>query len=115
MSSPKRHVPKLYVATTHDPVTPALVETLLNGVQLHDEPSPLHAQRCEARGEYQLEIVVEQGKYHQVKRMLAAVGNPVVKLHRSRMGQFDLPSDLAPGQWRWLSPEDLARVVAKND
>src|SRR4051812_37719775 len=68
-SSPKRHVPKRYVATTHAPVTAALVEQLQHGVQLHDEPAPLAAQHCAMIGEYQLEIVLEQGKYHQVKRM----------------------------------------------
>jgi 16S rRNA pseudouridine516 synthase len=74
-SSPKRHIAKVYQATTQDPVTPALVEQLLAGVQLHDEPAPLAAQSCVQRGDKQLEIVLEQGKYHQVKRMLAAAGN----------------------------------------
>jgi 16S rRNA pseudouridine516 synthase len=74
-SSPKRHVPKVYQATTQEPVTQELVDQLLAGVQLHDEPAPLAAQTCVQRGEHQLEIVLEQGKYHQVKRMLAAAGN----------------------------------------
>ena len=50
----------------------------------------------------------------QVKRMLAAVGNPVQRLHRSRMGDFELPADLGLGQWRWLSPEELASAGAKS-
>jgi 16S rRNA pseudouridine516 synthase len=43
-----------------------------------------------------------EGKYHQVKRMVAATGNTVNALHRSRYGVLALPADLAPGQWRWL-------------
>jgi 16S rRNA pseudouridine516 synthase len=49
-----------------------------------------------------------EGKYHQVKRMVAAVGNRVEALHRSRIGDLALPEDLQPGQWRWLNEEDLA-------
>jgi len=71
-SSPKRHIPKVYVATTQEAVTPQLVGQLLKGVKLHDEPAPLAAVVCEKLGEHQLKIVLEQGKYHQVKRMLAA-------------------------------------------
>src|SRR5206468_995745 len=91
-SSPKRHVPKVYQATTAEPVTQALVDQLLAGVQLHDEPAPLAAVSCVQRAEYQLEIVLEQGKYHQVKRMLAAAGNHCTALHRSQIGALTLDS-----------------------
>src|SRR5471030_1539083 len=64
-SSPKRHIPKVYAAATADPVTPALIEQLLAGVQLHDEPAPLKAVTCRMTEPHQLEIVLEQGKYHQ--------------------------------------------------
>ena len=74
-SSPKRHVPKVYQATTAEPVTEALVAQFLAGIQLNDEPAPLRAVSCVQRGEHLLEIVLEQGEYHQVKRMLAAAGN----------------------------------------
>lgn len=111
-SSPKRHVPKVYQATTADPVTPALIEQLLSGVQLHDEPAPLAAVRCIQRGEHQLEIVLEQGKYHQVKRMLAAAGNHCAALHRSAIGSLELSSlGLAEGEWCYLEPEHLALLA----
>ena len=55
-----------------------------------------------------LRLTLTEGKYHQVKRMLAAVGNRVAALHRSRIGQLALPADLAPGQWRWLNEAQLA-------
>ena len=102
-SSPKRHVPKIYQATTQDSVTPELIAQLLSGVKLHDEPAPLAALSCVQRGEHQLEIVLEQGKYHQVKRMLAAAGNHCSALHRSAIGQLTLESlGLAEGEWCYL-------------
>jgi 16S rRNA pseudouridine516 synthase len=52
-------------------------------------------------------MVIPEGKYHQVKRMVAAAGNHVTQLHRQAIGRFELPNDLAVGQWRWLSPEEL--------
>jgi len=111
-SSPKRHVPKIYQATTADPVTPALVAQLLAGVKLHDEPAPLAAQTCVQRGEHQLEIVLEQGKYHQVKRMLAAAGNHCTALHRSAIGGLTLAAlGLAEGEWCYLSADQLALLV----
>lgn len=111
-SSPKRHIPKIYQATTHDPVTPALVEQLLSGVQLHDEPAPLAALTCMQRGEHQLEIVLEQGKYHQVKRMLAAAGNHCSALHRCAIGSLTLESlGIAEGQWCFLEQDQLDLLV----
>jgi 16S rRNA pseudouridine516 synthase len=111
-SSPKRHISKVYQATTQEPVTPALVEQLLFGVQLHDEPAPLKALSCVQRGEYQLDIVLEQGKYHQVKRMLAAAGNHCVALHRSQIGGLTLESlGLAEGEWCFLERAQLDLLV----
>ena len=82
---------------------------MLAGVQLHDEPAPLRALRCEARGEHQLEIVVEQGKYHQVKRMLAAAGNHCSALQRIAIGELTLESlELAEGEWCFLDADQLA-------
>jgi 16S rRNA pseudouridine516 synthase len=107
-SSPKRHVPKVYQATTQDPVTQELVDQLLAGVQLHDEPAPLAAVRCVQRGENLLEIVLEQGKYHQVKRMLAAAGNHCTALHRSQIGELTLDSlGIKEGEWCYLEQAQL--------
>ena len=112
-SSPKRHVPKVYVATTHDPVTPQLVALLLGGVQLHDEPAPLAAVTCRILDTNQIEIVLEQGKYHQVKRMLAAAGNHCVALRRSQIGGLKLDAlGLAEGEWCYLDEGQLALLVA---
>ena len=102
-SSPKRHVPKIYQATTQEAVTEALIDELLAGVKLHDEPAPLKALSCVRHGEHQIEIVLEQGKYHQVKRMLAAAGNHCLALHRSAIGTLTLDAlGLAEGEWCYL-------------
>jgi 16S rRNA pseudouridine516 synthase len=111
-SSPRRHIPKVYVATTHDPVTPALVGQLLAGVALHDEPAPLAAQRCSAVDSHQLEIVLEQGKYHQVKRMLAAAGNHCTALRRTAIGALTLDAlELGEGEWCYLDAAELALLL----
>jgi 16S rRNA pseudouridine516 synthase len=57
-------------------------------------------------------LTLTEGKYHQVKRMIAAVSNRVEFLHRSRIGGLLLPADLAAGQWRWLTADDLASISA---
>jgi 16S rRNA pseudouridine516 synthase len=111
-SSPKRHVPKLYVATTHEPVTQELVAQLLAGVQLHDEPTPLAAASCRMIATNQIEIVLEQGKYHQVKRMLAAAGNHCTALCRTQIGGLKLDTlELAEGEWRYLDEAQLALLT----
>jgi 16S rRNA pseudouridine516 synthase len=111
-SSPKRHIPKVYVATTDDAVTPQLVAQLLAGVKLNDEPAPLAAVICKMQGERQLEIVLEQGKYHQVKRMLAAAGNHCTALQRTEIGKLKLDAlGLAEGEWCYLEAEQRALLV----
>jgi 16S rRNA pseudouridine516 synthase len=93
-------------------VTQALVDQLLAGVQLIDEPAPLAALSCVQRGDRQLEIVLEQGKYHQVKRMLAAAGNHCVALHRSQIGGLTLESlGLKEGEWCYLEQAQLDLLV----
>jgi len=111
-SSPKRHIPKVYVATTHDPVTPSLVSELLKGVKLHDEPAPLSAIICKQLDNHRLEIVLEQGKYHQVKRMLAASGNHCSALCRTQIGELKLSDlNLALGEWCYLDEAELALLI----
>jgi 16S rRNA pseudouridine516 synthase len=111
MSSPKKHVPKVYEIGAKHPVDAQQVARLLAGVVLDDDPKPVRAAACETVGEpgetRHLRMTLTDGKYHQVKRMLAAVGNRVETLHRSRIGGLTLDG-LAPGQWRWLQAADLA-------
>jgi len=101
-TSPKHHLPKVYEVTTKHPVDAAQVERLRAGVVLDDDPAPLRAAACEASGPQALRLTLTEGKYHQVKRMVAAAGNRVEALHRSAFGALVLPAVLAPGQWCWL-------------
>jgi 16S rRNA pseudouridine516 synthase len=110
MSSPRHHVPKVYEVTAKHTVDASQIERLLAGVILDDDPRPVRAAACEATGERELRLTLTEGKYHQVKRMIAAVGNRVETLHRARIGRLALPGDLAPGGWRWLGPQDLAAL-----
>ena len=110
MSSPRHHVPKVYEVTVKHPLDGAQVQKLMAGVVLDDDPRPVRAAACEAVGSHQLRLTLTEGKYHQVKRMVAAVGNRVDGLHRSRIGALQLPADLLPGRWRWLSDSDLASI-----
>jgi len=110
LTSPKRHVPKVYEVGCKHPVTPDQVERLLAGVKLVDDPATVRAAAAQATGPrddglHGLRLTLTDGKYHQVKRMLAAVSNRVEALHRSGFGALPLPADLASGRWRWLEGE----------
>ncbi|RTL34518.1 MAG: 16S rRNA pseudouridine(516) synthase [Burkholderiales bacterium] len=115
LTSPKHHVPKVYEARCKHPLTPAMVEQLLAGVELKEPegkfqrpPETSKAEDAEIVDETLLRLTLVEGKYHQVKRMVAAVGNRVEALHRPRFGALTLPADLEPGQWRWVgSPADV--------
>lgn len=108
ISSPRRHVAKTYRATTRDPVTPELVARLLAGVQLYKEKQPLAALACRAVGSDQLELKIDQGKYHQIKRMLAAAGTACEALHRTAIGDLTLEVlGLASGRWCLLEDSQL--------
>ena len=107
-TSPKKNIAKVYRATVKHPLTEEQLQALRLGVVLHDNPEPVVAQSAVARDAHTLELVVTGGKYHQVKRMVAAVGNRVEVLHRERMGAFTLPPDLAPGEWRYVEPDSAS-------
>ncbi len=115
MTSPRHHVPKVYEVGTAQPMDASVVAQLLQGVVLHDDPRPVRAAACELIAPQHLRLTLTEGKYHQVKRMLAATGHEVVSLHRSQMGQLQLPADLLPGQWRWLSAPELAAALSPLD
>jgi 16S rRNA pseudouridine516 synthase len=112
-TSPKRKVPKVYLATVKHPLDDAQLAKLRDGVLLHGESKPSAALGAERRGDHLLELTVLEGKYHQVKRMVAAAGNRVEKLHRERVGSYALPDTLAAGAWRWLDEADLALLRQK--
>ena len=107
LTSPKHHVDKVYEVGTKHALDETQLKRLRDGVVLDDDPAPVRAVAAEQIAETHLRLTLGEGKYHQVKRMLAAVGNRVETLHRSRFGPWVLTADLAPGQWRWLNVADL--------
>ena len=111
LSSAKRKVPKVYLATTKHPLDQGQIDQLLAGVLLNDEPEPIAAAGAEIVGDNLLRLTVTEGMYHQVKRMVAAAGNRVEALHRAAVGDLYLPTDLQPGEWCWLMPADLEKLV----
>ena len=113
MSSPKHHVPKVYELSTEDALNESVAEKLLLGVVLNDDPKPVKAAACALTGSHSMALTLTEGKYHQVKRMLAATGHKVVRLHRSRVGDMVLDDTLAPGQWRWLTDQELDALIRK--
>ncbi|WP_206953675.1 pseudouridine synthase [Trinickia acidisoli] len=106
-TSPKRKVPKTYWATTRHALDERQLTALSDGVLLHGEKAPIAAAAVRMRDEKLLEITVNEGKYHQVKRMIAAAGNRCEALHRERIGGLALPPSLTPGTWQWLDDEAL--------
>lgn len=111
-TSPKRKVPKTYLATTRHALDERQVQALRDGVLLHGEKMPIAAAGARMRDERLLEITVNEGKYHQVKRMIAAAGNRCEALHRERIGGLALPATLAPGAWQWLDAVQLQALRA---
>ncbi len=106
LTSPKHHVPKVYEVGCKHAIDQLQLDRLLAGVKLIDDPATVRAAACEASGECSLRLTLTEGKYHQVKRMLAAVGNRVETLHRSAIGGVQIPPQLLPGQWAWLNAAD---------
>jgi 16S rRNA pseudouridine516 synthase len=98
---PKKGFAKTYIATLAEPLTESMQEKLLAGVQLHGEKRLCTALELKLLMENMAEITIKGGVYHQVKRMFAAVGNKVVALHRSKIGDYRL-GELKEGEWEPL-------------
>ena len=107
ITSPRHKRPKTYRVGLAEPVTEAAAAQLRDGVLLRGEAKPTRPAAVERLDDHALRLTLIEGRYHQVKRMLAAVGNRVTRLHRERIGSWTL-EELQPGQWRALSPEEIA-------
>jgi 16S rRNA pseudouridine516 synthase len=114
LTSPRHHVPKVYQVQVKHPLDERQLERLRGGVVLDDDPAPVRAAACWAVDSHHLELTLTEGKYHQVKRMVAAVGNRVEGLHRSSIGTITLSDGLAPGQWRWLTADEVQCLTRKQ-
>jgi len=111
-SSGKKKIPKRYRVELKHAHTPELIDALLTGVQLHDEPAPISAAAIEVIDELHLWFTITEGKYHQVKRMIAAAGNRVEGLHRHSVGGLELPEVLEPGDWAWMTEKHFAALAS---
>ncbi len=111
LTHPRQHVPKRYHIQTAEPLQPTQLAELQAGVLLHGETQKVAADDCEQVSERQLIMTIHQGKYHQVKRMLAAVGNHVTGLQREQIGALRLSElGLTEGAWCYLSAGQIEQA-----
>ena len=111
--SPRSHVAKRYRATLDRPLTGGEAAVFAAGdLMLEGEKDPLEPAQLEVLGPKEARLTITEGRYHQVRRMFAAVGNHVTALHRESIGALVLPAELTPGEWRILTPGEQAAIFA---
>jgi 16S rRNA pseudouridine516 synthase len=110
ITSPKHHCEKTYLVTLEQPLADDTAAQFTAGVQLHNEESLTKPAVLEQLEDCVVRLTISEGRYHQVKRMFAAVGNRVVELHRERIGEIALDEELEPGEYRPLTVEEIASV-----
>jgi 16S rRNA pseudouridine516 synthase len=111
--SPRNHVPKRYHVILDRPLRGDEAERFASGtLLLEGEEKPLLPVRMEVLSPTSASVILTEGRYHQVRRMFAAVGNHVTALHRDRIGDLALPEDLAPGEFRIMGDAEVAQVLA---
>ena len=108
ITSPRHECAKTYRAWLADPVDPAVVEQFAAGVQLRGERQLTRPAELQLVTPTEALLTIHEGKYHQVKRMFAAIGNKVIRLHREKVGVLSLGSELAPGEYRPLTADEIA-------
>ncbi len=109
--SPRNHVSKRYLVTLDRPMSGEEGAIFASGdMMLEDEIKPLLPARLQVLSPTSAWLTVTEGRYHQVRRMFAAVGNHVTALHRDRIGDLALPKDLPPGAYRLLTAQDMAQI-----
>ena len=111
LTSSRHHVPKVYEVGCRHELDDTQVRRLLDGVVLDDDPAPVRAAAASIAGPKHLRLTLTEGKYHQVKRMVAAVGNRVDTLHRSAFGRLALDGVPQPGAWRWVQAAERAALM----
>ncbi len=116
LTSPKKHIPKYYIAGLAEPFTDKAKELIAEGIVLRDGTRCRPARAAAIDGEgAEILISISEGKYHQIKRMLAAAGNRVESLRRIAMGNMVLPPDLQFGEVIALSDKDLNKLTNERD
>lgn len=110
--SPKSHLPKIYEADLAEPLRGDEAVLFASGtLMLESETTPLKPAALQILAPNRARLILTEGRYHQARRMFAATGNHVEKLHRAAIGGLDLDG-LASGQWRALDADDLRRLWA---
>ena len=110
ITSPRHHCEKTYLVTLEHPLADDTAAQFEAGVQLHTEDSLTQPAQLEKIEDCLVRLTLSEGRYHQVKRMFAAVGNRVIALHRERIGEIVMDEDLEPGQYRPLTEQEVASV-----
>jgi 16S rRNA pseudouridine516 synthase len=111
--SPKKHVSKRYLATLERPLNGDELERFASGtLLLEGDDKPLLPAELWVLSPTTAWLTLHEGRYHQVRRMFAAVGNHVAALHRDRIGGLDLPEDLSPGAYQVMGEADIAAIFA---
>ena len=108
ITSPKKKCPKVYHAWVSEPLTAENIQAFAEGLELTGETTLTAPAVLEIINEREALVHVHEGRYHQVRRMFAAVGNNVEKLHREQVGELKLDPDLTPGDYRFLTAEEVA-------
>ena len=112
ISAPRRHCPKVYAAELAERLVEDAEARLAAGISLRGESRPCAPARLERLAGPRVRITVTDGRYHLVRRMVAALGNRVVPLHRERIGGLALDPTLAPGEWRTLTAGEREAVFS---
>ncbi len=115
--SPKNHIEKTYEARLAEPISDEQMQTVAQGIVLGDgtECLPAKLKRLEGGEHPLIEIKICEGKYHQIKRMFAAVGNGVIELKRTKMGALELDENLPEGECRRLNDKEIALIECRFD
>lgn len=108
ITTPKSLCQKRYRMTLAEPIDDAALAQLEEGVMLNGEAAPTLPAKAERISDMEIFLTIQEGKYHQVKRMLAAVGNKVERLHRDQIGPLVLDDSLQPGEFRELTADEVA-------
>lgn len=112
VTAPRHKTAKRYLVDTAEALDEAAANQLRQGLLLRGETKPTGVAELEILGPYRCRLTLFEGRYHQVKRMLGALGNRVTALHRERIGSVELDSSLAPSQYRALTKEEIAAFSA---
>ena len=107
ITSPKHQCEKTYLVTLADPVEAFYAQQLAEGILLRGEKEPCLPAKMEILDDYNVNLTISEGRYHQVKRMFAALGNKVEALHRWRIGDIVLDESLEEGEYRALSDKEI--------